>query len=165
MLVPGSRRALRPRRRKPIKKAYTMDGLSALVEASAAAAAPAGDPPKARAPPPEVPEPKLDAPRASVTPPLGTAPVPHAVPAPAAAAATAPAAQNMAQPETVAAAPPHAAAPQPVRHSRLAGLAGEKRGLDLVVRVLLDVRRPAVLEDRLPVGAAASVCRRGRGSG
>jgi len=89
-----------------------MDGLSALVEASAAAAPAGNHPEEARAPLPEIPEPKLEAPRASVTPPLGTVPVPDATPAPAAASA-APAAQNM-TPETVAAAPPAAAAPQPV---------------------------------------------------
>jgi hypothetical protein len=87
-----------------------MDGLSVLVQASAAA----GDQPEARAPPPEAPpHPKLEAPRASVTPPLATAPVPDAAPAPAAVAAAAPAARNMAQPEAVAAAPPHAVAAPP----------------------------------------------------
>jgi hypothetical protein len=82
-----------------------MDALSALAEAAAPTIEPARDHQEARAPPPEVPEPKLEAPRASVTPPLGTAPVPDATQALAAAAATAPAAQNMAQPEAVAAPP------------------------------------------------------------
>ena len=83
-----------------------MDALAALAEAAAPTIEPAGDHQEARAQPPDA-HPTLEAPRASVTPPLGTVPVPDATPAPAAASA-APAAQNMAPP-----APAPAPAPVP----------------------------------------------------